>query len=251
MRVTPRRRRARAAGSLVVALAAFLGAAGTPHAAADEVTGDWTGAVSLRGHYYWEQSTRVVAPSLAIALDSPKGLHITGEYLVDAITSASIAAGTLVDRRFTEIRHDISVGVSGELARDRPVELSASARVSREPDYTSLSGSAGVAVSLNDRATTLRLGLGYLHDEVRQRFQLGSGARPTAGGGTTAGGFSEDFDALSLSVSWDQVVSPTVTTQLTYELSYLDGFLANAYRSVLIGGASTPETHPGTRSATR
>ena len=45
----------------VVALAAMLALPGEP-ARADELTGTWTGNVELRGNYWWERSTRVIAP---------------------------------------------------------------------------------------------------------------------------------------------------------------------------------------------
>src|SRR5688500_16897296 len=60
-------------------------------ARADEASGTWTGEVELRGNYYWETSTRVVAPEARIRLESPVGVRVDAGYLLDAITSASIA----------------------------------------------------------------------------------------------------------------------------------------------------------------
>lgn len=58
-------------------------------ARADRASGTWTGSVETRGNYYWERSTRVVAPTVAVNLDSPDGVQLHADYLVDVITSAS------------------------------------------------------------------------------------------------------------------------------------------------------------------
>src|SRR5690606_28360550 len=40
---------------------------------ADAASGTYTGSVSLRGNYYWERSTRVIAPAIAMGVESPRG----------------------------------------------------------------------------------------------------------------------------------------------------------------------------------
>ncbi len=226
----------------------FVVIAGATVAEADGASGTWTGRLELRGNYYWEQSTRVVAPSLNVKLDAPNGLTLNVHYLVDSITSASQAAGALVDVRFTEVRHDVGLGASyeWELAGDKQLRLSMTGRVSREPDYLSTGGGINAALSLNDRSTVLRMGLGFVHDEVRQNFRTGAGARPDAGGGMGPV-FEESFNALVLSAGWEQVLSPVATFQLSYDFGYMNGFLANAYRRVSVAGVLVQEAHPETR----
>ena len=75
---------------------------------ADAVTGTWTGAAQVRGNYYWDRSTRVLAPEIIAQLDAPQGTRMRVDYLIDSITSASIAAGALEDTRFQEVRHDVA-----------------------------------------------------------------------------------------------------------------------------------------------
>src|SRR5690606_10000067 len=92
-----------------IALFALLACAlvfATSFAFADEVSGGVTGAVMARNNYYLERSTRVVAPEVGARLDFPSGATVEAVYLVDAITSASLAAGALEDVAFTEVRHD-------------------------------------------------------------------------------------------------------------------------------------------------
>ena len=215
---------------------------------ADELTGTWTGRFKLRGNYYWETSTRVVAPAIGLDLVSPEGTSVGGTYLVDSITSASQAAGATEDVRFTEIRHDFTLNVGRELELDSStidaLQLASYVHFSREPDYTSISGGLSAALFFNDRSTTLNLSLAYLHDEVRRRFR----GPPPADTGTGLGGrFAPDFDALSLGVGVDQILTPVLVAELRYDYVYLNGYLANAYRRVLVAGAAVPENHPGIR----
>ena len=49
--------------------------------------------VIVRGAYYREASTRVIQPMVELQRDSPSGIDVGAHFLVDAITSASIAAG--------------------------------------------------------------------------------------------------------------------------------------------------------------
>lgn len=212
---------------------------------ADEVDGEWSGRVSLLGNYYWETSTRVTAPELNVQLTSPNGTDLSANYLVDTITSASQAAGTTVDVSFNETRHDLTFGVGRERAvGDNQLRLTGGLHFSREPDYTSISGSMGAALFLNQRATTLRLTLGYAHDEVRQNYR---GPPPQASPGTILARLNEDFDALIMTVGWDQVLQSWLIAEVSYDLAYLNGFLSNAYRRVMVAGAAVAETHPGTR----
>lgn len=218
-------------------------ARGVSHA--DEVDGRWSGRFSLLGNYYWETSTRVVAPELAVQLTSPNGTDLSVNYLVDTITSASQAAGTTVDVSFNETRHDITLGVGRELALgDNALQWRTGAHFSREPDYTSISGNVGGSLFLNERSTTLHVTLGYLHDEVRQNFR---GPPPPSNPGTILGQFNENFDALTLSFGWDQVLRRWLIAEFGYDFVYLNGFLANAYRRVMVAGAAVGEQHPGTR----
>ena len=67
--------------------------------------------VSVRGAYYREASTRVIQPMVEVIRESPSGLDVGAHFLVDAITSASIAAGTSVDNVFTEVRDEVGLRV--------------------------------------------------------------------------------------------------------------------------------------------
>ena len=217
-------------------------------ASADRASGTWTGNIELRGNYYWETSTRVVSPTLGVNLEAPNGVRLHADYLVDSITSASQAAGVIEDVRFTEIRHEGSVGTGYELELGNAnLDLGVSFRTSREPDYLSLSGALTAALSLNDRSTVLNLSAFVLRDEIRQVLRAGGGARPMGTGGTSADAFRESFYGLGFTAGWTQLLGRSVWSQVTYQYGYLDGFLANAYRRVSVADVLRPENHPGTR----
>ena len=213
-----------------------------PTAHADEASGTVTGTVEVLGNYYWERSTRVVAPSVAATLELPNGGYVEGAYLVDSITSASQAAGLVEDVSFTEIRHQFSLGGGYEFdLGEAELLVGASYRFSREPDYLSNGGGIAAALSLAQRTTILRLNFGFLHDEVRQVN------RGVGGAAMEALTFDEDFDATVVSASWEQILSPTTYFEVGYQYGYLTGFLANAYRRVGVGAGFFPENHPETR----
>ncbi|MEZ4288366.1 MAG: DUF3570 domain-containing protein [Polyangiales bacterium] len=234
---------------ILLSVLAMVGVAGTPSATpirADETTGTWTGQASIFGNYYYEKSTRVIAPQGSVELESPKGVRLRTKYLVDSITSASIAAGTLEDRRFREVRHDVTVGSGKEFdLGERQIDVDGNARVSREPDYTSFSSWLTTALSLNNRQTVLRTRVSVLHDEVRQVFRGGVGIRPTNSGGNTSQSFAEHFNSVGLGAAWEQVLNRNWFVQTGYDYTWLHGYLSNPYRTV--SGGQRPENHPSTR----
>ncbi len=213
---------------------------------ADAVTGTWTGAVQLRGNYYWDRSTRVLAPEVIAQLDAPQGSRIRVDYLIDSITSASIAAGALEDVRFTEVRHDVDLKAGHEFVERRnPVDLFGGVRLSREPDYFSFATLFQPTLWLADRATMFRGRISYRHDEIGQNLRGGSQQRPGNMGGTSADAFRETLDAISIAAGWEQVLTRALVMEVGYDFTYQWGFLANPYRSVL--GGQRPEEHPDQR----
>lgn len=210
---------------------------------ADAVTGTFTGSVALRGNYYYERSTRVVAPALSAALESPRGVRMDATYLVDAITSASQATGVVVDKPFREIRHDIQGGVGHEFDLGKTqLDVTLRGRFSKEPDYRSRGFGFASALSLDHRNSVLRLN-GYFVDDkvyavVRDVPDQSSDhlvAQPPD--------YKGKLDTLSLGLAWDQTLTAHTWLTLGYDLAVMQGFTANPYRKV----EASPETHPDLR----
>jgi hypothetical protein len=215
---------------------------------ADESSGRWTGTLELQGNYYWETSTRVIAPEVRGRLTSPDGTDFRVEYLVDAITSASIAAGVTADIRFTEMRNQVTTGIGREIdLGDAQLRLDLSGRISHEPDYLATGVTLSAAASLNQRATVIGLALTYIHDDVGAVIR---GEQPRTGGGRNLSdrGRLGELEGITAGVSLSQILTPQLELSLGYDLVHNWGFLQNPYRGVMVEGVVRPERHPGERT---
>lgn len=209
-------------------------------AQADKSSGTWTGQVETRGNYYWERSSRVVAPEVSVGVDSPSGIRVNAHYLIDTITSASVGAGALVDNRFTEIRHDFDLGAGYEFDfGSQQLDLGILGRMSTEPDYVSKAATVSAVLSLDERNTLFSLSATFLHDDVKSvlRTEAGTGDPLDVG----------NLNALVINVGWSQNLSPVATLSAGYDLGIMSGYLSNPYRSVSLGAAPVAEKHPNER----
>ena len=210
-------------------------------AQADEASDTWTGDVDLRFHYYWERSTRVMAPAVGATLETPAGTELKADYLVDAITSASLATGTITDTGFTELRHQVGFGAEQPIdLGDAQLRLGAATRISWEPDYFARAAMLNARIDFNRRASALTLSSTYANDALRQVLRV-DGQRSDQGRVGT-------LQALVTSASLQQVLTPRSTMTLGYDLVHNWGFLQNPYRYVIVAGTPRPETHPGQRT---
>lgn len=232
----------RALVSLVIALAFTLASSGVR---ADEASGRWTGQVSLWGNYYWETSTRVEAPGATFRLSSPDGVDVHGEYLMDAITSASVAAGVSSDRRFTEIRNQGGLGIGHEFDfGSEQLRLDVNTRVSVEPDYVATGVTLSGILSMAERCSLLGFSLGYMHDDVGQVIQGGG----SIGGALSNRGRVGQLEGVQAGIWFSQILTATSVVTVGYDLVHNNGFIQNAYRQVQVAGALTPEHHPDERT---
>jgi hypothetical protein len=157
--------------------------------------------------------------SLAVTPD----LEVEGHMLLDAITSASVSAGT-DQQAFTEKRFEAGLGADYTLG---DVRLGGFGRASNEPDYRSFFGGLRAGVQLMQKNTTLGLVVGAGTDHVTNE-----GARF----GITPVEIEGDLTMLLGSLSVTQVLSPQLVGGLTYDAIYVSGFLENPYRPVSGGG---------------
>jgi hypothetical protein len=196
----------------VCALAAFIAAAGGAHA--DDF-------VTLRGAYYREPSTRVIQPTVEVERDSPTGVDVRAHFLVDAITSASVSAGTSTDAIFTEERNEAGLLVRKRWSRG---DVSASYKYSAESDYWS--HAFVLAGSGRFWGDTARVGAaaGRSFDTLASRYRTPECA--------VAPSHSCPLTTTFGGVSYTQVLSPVALAQASVETAWLDGFQGNLYRSV-------------------
>ena len=205
---------------LQLATAALVGCLmATAAANADEASGTWTGSIEGRGNYYSERSTRVVVPAAKLKLTAPNGLRFGVDYLVDVISSASIAqTGSDEDAVQTELRHGFGAEVGKELELDgSQLDLGLHGTYSTEDDYKSYIYGLRSILSLDDKNTKIRFNASRVQDDIS------SNADPT---------FEGELTGLTLSAGVEQVLNPTMLVSVGYQFGYLEGFLANPYRTV-------------------
>jgi len=185
--------------------------------------------VTIRGAYYREPSTRVIQPVVDIEKDLPHGVDINAHYLVDAITSASVSAGTTKDNIFTEIRDEVGLGVGKNWDRTR---ATLSYRYSTESDYWSHGFAGSLAQRMWGDTATVALALGASFDTMTSRDRTPRCATPP--------GLDCWLNAYFGGLSYTQVLSPVAIAQVDAEVAYLHGFQGNLYRSVANLGYEWP-----------
>jgi hypothetical protein len=196
--------------AFVVLAAALLGPA--PGRAEDRVT--------VRGAYFREHSTRVVQPMIQVGKDLPYGFEAGAHFLVDAITSASVASGTNTDSIFTEMRKEAGAMVAKNFG---PHRLQLTYRQSREPDYIS---------------HTTALNYNYTFWE-----NTGTIAVAAALGDDTIGPMLDrSLITRFAGVRYVQALSPTALGMVGYEVAQLDGYQGNPYVQVPNLGREKPPT---------
>jgi hypothetical protein len=171
-------------------------------------------------------------------------VRLHADYLVDSITSASIAAGTQADVAFTEIRHEVGLGAGYEWDfGDTQLDLGTSIRVSREPDYRSLGAGVTSALSLNERSTVFRFSVFGVRDRVEALIRGFGGVA----GELSDRGLQGHLNAMVTTLVWEQALSPVLIAQVGYDFGWMWGYLQNPYRLVPISGFVEAENHPDRR----
>lgn len=190
----------------------------------------------------------VVYPSVSITRRVGADTSVSGRYLVDAVTSASMKSRIPVDGvtsathrthggaggTFDEVRHEVGAGVAhaaGELL------LTTDALWSREHDYRSFTLASSGTYALAARNTELQLSLVRSWDEI---FPVTRSWR-------------RDKNVLTLSAGITQTIGARAIAQAELSYSALHGFLSDAYQVVSIVDSDALDVdrfeprHPGTR----
>jgi Protein of unknown function (DUF3570) len=104
----------------------------------------------------------VVTPTIAAIVSSPTaGWTVNGRYLVDVVSAASVDIVSTASRRWEEVRN---VGSAEVEYKPDTIGFRASANVSSEPDYLSVTGGGALVKDLLDKSVTLLAGYSFGHD---------------------------------------------------------------------------------------
>ena len=200
--------------AVVVGLAALFPAS----AGAEQIPQNPSGEVVFRGNYWRDRNTRVFNPTADVRQELPGRVSVNAHYVLDAITSASLAAGASSDQPFTELRHEAGFGV--DIPLPGKTTLSASYSYSTESDYFSHNAGLRAKFNLFQDNTSLVFGADYGHNTVGKR--LGASAYLVEG----------VLQTVHLVALWSQVLGKRLLGTLSYELTSASGYMNNVYRPV-------------------
>jgi hypothetical protein len=161
--------------------------------------------------------TTVISPRVHASAPIGEATRVTGTYMVDIWTSASIDIRTSASQAVTEQRDEMNLSATHAVDTTR---LTGSYRYSTEPDYDSHTVATGLAQDFGDRSTTLALNVGAGFDDV------GRAGEPS---------FTRALQTLSARASLTQLLSSRILVQLEYEGARSLGYLSSPYRYVGIG----------------
>ncbi len=160
-----------------------------------------------------------VAPSnVTQTLTSPSGnstlTHPANELpLDDSFKDTRVSASATWDQPFKDASTRGNVGVS----------------FSKEYDYLHLGVSGGLSKELNNKNTTLSVGLAYAADTVEP---VGDAPVPFSDQSAAKGAKNESKDTLDVMLGMTQILSKNTLMQVNYSASVADGYLNDPYKWV-------------------
>ncbi len=202
----------------------------------------------------------VIHPQLDATIDAHPAISFKLGYDVDIVTGATPRVyGSSLDAissatKFSDYRHAFHAGLQ---VRVGPTTLDAGYTYGFENDYRSHSIDAAAKVDLWGKNTTFKLGYSHNFDTVcdadnRGAMPLERRALDNSTGcfnAKTQGIIDEQLAIDSYFVSWGQVLSPILLSELSASFQALDGFQSNPYRRVRLfsGTVDAQESEPTLR----
>ena len=198
-----------------VALSIVL--ASTPAVAEAQVS-DYSGHATFEAAQYADTDhVFVTTPSLAAAVSKPTaGWEVSGSYLVDVVSAASVDIVSTASRRWQETRQ---AGTLEGSFKPGTFGVSVSSAVSSEPDYLSYAGGLLLSQDLFEKNVTLLAGYGYAHDVAGRT-------------GTPFAVYSHAFDTNSLKVGATFILDRLTTANVLFDAQLLNGDSSETYRYV-------------------
>jgi hypothetical protein len=159
----------------------------------------------------------VFTPSVSATIENvTQGASISGHYLVDVVSAASVDIVSTASGRWNEVRQ--AGGLEGTY-KPHETGVTAAAAMSSEPDYLSYSAGAQVTRDINEKNTTLLLGYGYGHDTVGYHF-------------TPFSVFSRIVQTSTFSAGLTQVIDRSTVGSLVLDLGIESGDQSKPYRYI-------------------
>jgi uncharacterized protein DUF3570 len=212
--------------------------------------------VEVKAEYFNEpgiQALHVFHPSAAANIDAHPNFSLNLGYEADVVSGATPRTYGSMDAissatQFSDTRHVFHGGAELRLG---PTALDAGYTYAFENDYRSHTIDASARVDLWGKNTTFRLGYAHNFDSVCDVDNKGATPLERRSLGSSQGCFhntvglvEEPLAIDSYALSWTQVLTPILLTDLSAGLQVLDGFQSNPYRRVRVFSVEAQESHP-------
>lgn len=233
---------------IALAAASLLGAANVATVSA----ADWDHEAAVL--YYGESDNRVQDASfkykgkrtndddnvltLGLGVDtltgsSPSGIAPSGDVQIVATPSGNgtttyPANELTLDDTFLDTRVDLSASWDQSVFDDN-TRVNVGVSVSKEYDYLHLGLSSGISRELNNKNTTLSLGLAYSADTIEPVGNTPIGLSDIS---AAKGASDESKDTIDFVVGITQVLSKNTILQINYGLTQADGYLNDPYKRI-------------------
>ena len=214
--------------------------------------------VEIKAEYFSEPANKealhVFHPSVGVNVDAHPDFSLNFGYDADVVTGATARTYGSMDAissatHFSDTRHQFHGGAELRLG---PAALDAGYTYGFENDYRSHAIDAGARVDLWGKNTTFRLGYSHNFDSVCDVDNKGAAPTERRSLGSSQGCFKnmvglveEPLAIDSYALSWTQVLTPIIVSDLSTTFQVLDGFQSNPYRRVrLFGSVEAQESEP-------
>jgi hypothetical protein len=144
------------------------------------------------------------------------GATLSGSYLLDVVSAASVDIIATASKRWHELRHAGSI--SGQY-KPHGLGVGFAASTSSEPDYLSYGASGNISYDFDEKNSSVFFGYGYGHD--------------TAGrGGTSFATFARSLQRGNFMLGLDQVMGPATLGSLSLGVIIENGDQSKPYRYI-------------------
>jgi hypothetical protein len=175
----------------------------------------------------------VFTPSVNGAVDNTSGASLSGSYLVDVVSAASVDIVSTASQRWQEVRQ------AGELAgayKPHDFGVSVGGSLSREPDYLSYGGYGTLTKDFDEKNWTLTFGYGYSHDTA--------GRCGADGVCTPFAVFSRQLERNSFNGGLAWVVDSATLASVSLDVVLEDGDQSKPYRYIPVFFPSVAASAP-------
>ena len=160
-----------------------------------------------------------IAPSSDVQIVATPSGNGTTTYPANELT---------LDNTFLDTRVDLGASWDQSIIDDK-TRANVGVSLSKEYDYLHLGLSGGISRELNNKNTTLSLGLAYAADTIEA---VGNTPVPLADISAAKGSVDESKDTLDFVVGITQVLSKNTLLQVNYGLSQAKGYLNDPYKRI-------------------